>query len=82
VLDYLVAGVLLYLVMVCLGELSERMRVSGSFPAHATHFIGPANGVLTGWVYWLSEAPPVGLDFNAAARLLTRCVPGVPVWLW
>ncbi len=31
VLAYLVAGVLMYLVMVCLGELSVQMPVSGSF---------------------------------------------------
>ena len=42
ILAYLVAGLLMYLVMVCLGELSVQMPVSGSFQAHATKFIGPA----------------------------------------
>lgn len=53
VLAYLVAGVLMYLVMVCLGELSVQMPVSGSFQAHATRFIGPATGFMIGWVYWM-----------------------------
>lgn len=57
VLAYLVAGVLMYLVMVCLGELSVQMPVSGSFQAHATRFIGPATGFMIGWVYWMSQPP-------------------------
>lgn len=56
------AGVLMYLVMVCLGELSVQMPVSGSFQAHATRFIGPATGFMIGWVYWMSWASTVGLN--------------------
>ncbi len=82
VLAYLVAGVLMYLVMVCLGELSVQMPVSGSFQAHATRFIGPATGFMIGWVYWMSWASTVGLEFTAAGMLMTRWFPEVPVWLW
>jgi arginine/ornithine permease len=49
IIAYLVAGLLMYLVMVCLGELSLVMPVSGSFQAHATKFIGPATGFTVGW---------------------------------
>ncbi|MFP3393669.1 amino acid permease, partial [Brevibacillus sp. SIMBA_076] len=53
---YLVGGLLMYMVMVCLGELSVVMPVSGSFQAHAERFIGPASGFMIGWTYWLSWA--------------------------
>lgn len=66
ILSYLVAGFLMYLVMVCLGELSVQMPVSGSFQAHATKYIGPATGFMIGWVYWMSWATTVGLEFTAA----------------
>ena len=82
VLCYLGAGVLMYLVMVCLGELSVQMPVSGSFQAHATRFIGPATGFMIGWVYWMSWATTVGLEFTAAGMLMTRWFPDVPVWYW
>lgn len=82
ILAYLVAGLLMYLVMVCLGELSVQMPVSGSFQAHATRFIGPATGFMIGWVYWMSWASTVGLEFTAAGMLMTRWFPDVPIWVW
>ncbi|WP_449432687.1 amino acid permease [Pseudomonas putida] len=82
VLAYLVAGLLMYLVMVCLGELSVQMPVSGSFQAHATRYIGPATGFMIGWVYWMSWATTVGLEFTAAGMLMTRWFPETPVWYW
>lgn len=82
ILAYLVAGLLMYLVMVCLGELSVQMPVSGSFQAHATRFIGPATGFMIGWVYWMSWASTVGLEFTAAGMLMTRWFPDVPIWIW
>ena len=68
--------------MVCLGELSVQMPVSGSFQAHATKFIGPATGFMIGWVYWMSWATTVGLEFTAAGMLMTRWFPEVPIWYW
>ncbi|APC21145.1 amino acid permease [Pseudomonas protegens] len=82
ILSYLVAGFLMYLVMVCLGELSVQMPVSGSFQAHATKYIGPATGFMIGWVYWMSWATTVGLEFTAAGMLMQRWFPGVPIWYW
>jgi arginine/ornithine permease len=82
ILAYLVGGLLMYLAMVCLGELSVVMPVSGSFQAHATKFIGPATGFVLGWVYWLSWALYVGLEFVAAGVLMKRWFPDVPVWIW
>lgn len=82
ILAYLVAGLLMYLVMVCLGELSVQMPVSGSFQTHATKFIGPATGFMIGWVYWMSWATTVGLEFTAAGMLMTRWFPEVPIWYW
>jgi arginine/ornithine permease len=82
ILAYLVGGLLMYLAMVCLGELSVVMPVSGSFQAHATRFIGPATGFVVGWVYWLSWAMYVGLEFVAAGVLMKRWFPDVPVWIW
>ena len=72
----------MYLAMVCLGELSVIMPVSGSFQAHATKFIGPGTGFMIGWVYWLSWALYVGLEFIAAGLLMKRWFPDVPIWIW
>ena len=79
---YLFGGLVMYLVMICLGELSVVMPVSGSFQAHAERFIGPATGFMIGWTYWLSWAIYVGLEFIAAGLLMARWFPDVPVWIW
>lgn len=82
IVAYLVGGLLMYLAMVCLGEVSVQMPVSGSFQAHATKYIGPATGFTVGWVYWLSWALYVGLEFVAAGVLMQRWFPDVPIWIW
>lgn len=82
ILAYLVGGLLMYLAMVCLGELSVIMPVSGSFQAHATKFISPATGFVVGWIYWLSWALYVGLEFVAAGLLMKRWFPDIPTWIW
>jgi len=82
ILAYLVAGLLMYLVMACLGELSVEMPVSGSFQVHATRYIGPATGFMIGWVYWMSWVSTVGLEFTATGMLMERWFPGVPIWIW
>ncbi|MDT4848497.1 GABAperm: GABA permease [compost metagenome] len=58
------------------------MPVSGSFQAHATRYVGPATGFMVGWVYWLSWATTVGLEFTAAGMLMDRWFPDVPVAYW
>lgn len=44
VLAYAVGAVLVYLVMMCLGELSVAMPETGAFHVYATRYIGPATG--------------------------------------
>lgn len=82
VLSYLVGGLIMYLVMLCLGELSVTMPVTGSFQTYATKYIGPATGFTVGWLYWLTWVVTVGSEFTAAGLLMQHWFPGVPVWVW
>ena len=81
-ISYLVGGIIMYLTMLCLGELSVAMPVAGSFQTYSTKFIGPATGFAIGWLYWLGWAVTVALEFLAAGQLMQRWFPGSPVWLW
>src|SRR5918994_617117 len=54
ILAYLVGGLIMYLVMLCLGELTVAMPVTGSFQTYATKYIGPATGFTIGLMYWLT----------------------------
>lgn len=82
VLSYLVGGFVMYLVMLCLGELAVAMPESGSFQSYATRLIGPATGFTIGWTYWLGWAVTVGLEFISAGLLMKRWFPDTPVWIW
>ncbi|WP_244527612.1 amino acid permease [Lihuaxuella thermophila] len=82
ILAYLVGGLIMYLVMLCLGELAVAMPEAGSFQTYATKFIGPATGFTVGWMYWLNWAVTVGVEFTAAGMLMKRWFPDVPIWVW
>ncbi|MBN6187647.1 amino acid permease [Aneurinibacillus sp. BA2021] len=82
VLAYLTGGLIMYLVMLCLGELAVAMPVAGSFQTYATKYIGPGVGFTIGWMYWLNWAVTVGVEFTAAGLLMKRWFPDSPVWLW
>ncbi|MCM3771739.1 amino acid permease [Priestia aryabhattai] len=82
ILAYLVGGLMMYLTMLCLGELSVAMPVSGSFQDYATKFINPATGFTIGWMYWLSWGTTVSLELTAIGILMERWFPHTPIWIW
>ncbi|WP_051331238.1 amino acid permease [Aneurinibacillus terranovensis] len=82
VLSYLVGGFIMYLTMLCLGELSVALPVAGSFQTYSTKFIGPATGFTVGWIYWLGWAVTVALELLSAGQLMQRWFPHSPVWMW
>ncbi|WP_017811426.1 MULTISPECIES: amino acid permease [Paenibacillus] len=82
ILAYLVGAVIVYLVMLCLGELSVHMPVTGAFHAYAAKFIGPGTGYMIAWMYWLTWAVALGSEFTAAGLLMQRWFPDTSVWMW
>lgn len=72
----------MYLTMLCLGELTVAMPVSGSFQKYATKFIGPGTGFMIGWLYWLGWAVTVGLELTSIGLMMKRWFPNVDVWVW
>ncbi|WP_424237019.1 amino acid permease [Bhargavaea ginsengi] len=82
ILGYLVGGLILYMVMTCLGELATHMPVTGSFQTYATKFISPSAGFSLGWMYFVGSAATAGVEFTAAGILMQHWYPDVPVWVW
>jgi len=81
-IGYLFGGIILYLVMVCLGELAVYMPVTGSFQTYASKFISPAAGFSLGWMYFIGSATTAGVEFTAAGILMRRWFPDLSVWVW
>lgn len=82
ILAYLLVGFLVYLVMLCLGELTVSMPVTGSFQVYASKYISPSTGFTVGWMYWLNWAVTVSVELTAAGLLMQRWFPDIPVWIW
>lgn len=82
VLSYLIGGLNMYLIMLCLGELAVAYPVAGSFQDYATKFINPATGFTIGWLYWLGWAVTVALELISIGMLMDRWFPDVSLWVW
>ncbi|SFJ38891.1 arginine/ornithine permease [Thermoflavimicrobium dichotomicum] len=81
-LAYTLGGLVMFLVMLCLGELAVAMPVSGSFQAYASKYIGPGTGFTVGIMYWFSWPPTIALDITSIAQMMKRWFPDTDSWVW
>ncbi len=79
-LSFMVGAVVVYLIMLCLGELAVHMPVTGSFHTYATRYIGPGTGFTMAWLYWLTWTVALGSEFTGAGLVAQHWFPDVPVW--
>ncbi|MBT2758172.1 S-methylmethionine permease [Mesobacillus foraminis] len=82
ILSYLIGALVVYLVMLCLGELSVHMPETGAFHSYAAKYIGPGTGFTVAWLYWLTWTVALGSEFTAAGLLMQRWFPSISVWIW
>ncbi|MBM6812490.1 amino acid permease [Limosilactobacillus reuteri] len=82
VIAYLIGALIVYAVMLCLGELSVAMPYTGAFHAYAKNLIGPATGFTVAILYWLTWTIAMGSEFTAAGLIMKRWFPQIPVWWW
>ena len=81
-LAYLIGALVVWLVMVCLGELAVAMPETGAFHVYAARYISPATGYTVAWLYWLTWTVALGSSFTAAGFCMQYWFPQVPVWIW
>ncbi|KZZ84594.1 MULTISPECIES: amino acid permease [Bacillaceae] len=82
ILAYLIGGFVMYLTMLCLGELAVALPHVGSYQKYATKFISPGAGYVVGWMGWLNWSVTVGLELLTVSILMKRWFPDVPAWIW
>lgn len=81
-LAYLIGAIVVYLVMLCLGELSVAMPETGAFHVYAARYLGQATGYTVAWLYWLTWTVALGSSLTAAGFCMQYWFPQSPVWLW
>ncbi len=82
VLAYAVGALIVYLVMMCLAELSVAMPWTGSFHVYTTKFLGPGTGFTVAVLYWLTWTIALGSEFTASGIIMQQWFPNTPVWIW
>lgn len=82
IIAYLIGALLVFSVMLCLGELSVAMPYTGAFHVYAKRYLGPATGFLVAILYWLTWTIALGSEFTAAGLIMQNWFPNTPIWSW
>lgn len=82
IIAYFFGAILVYAVMLCLGELSVAMPYTGSFHVYAKNLLSPATGFTVAILYWLTWTIALGSEFTASGIIMQKWFPGIPVWVW
>lgn len=82
IIAYLIGALIVYSVMLCLGELSVAMPYTGAFHVYAKKYIGEGTGFTVAILYWLTWTIALGSEFTAAGLIMQEWFPHTPVWIW
>jgi lysine-specific permease len=79
---YLIMGMVVYLLMTSLGEMSTLLPISGSFETYASRFVDPALGFTLGWNYWFCWAICVAAELVAGSLIIKFWFPDTNGTIW
>jgi L-asparagine transporter-like permease len=81
ILSYLLGGVVMYVIMRALGELTVHAPNSGAFSHYAYLYVGDYLGFLSGWFAWFEYTIVCMLEVTVVATFLDYWLPGIPHWV-
>lgn len=79
-LAYIIVGVIVYVTMLSLGEMSAFVPIAGSFCTFAGRFVDDALGFALTWNYWFNCAVTTAADVIALQLLLKYWTENFPGW--
>lgn len=74
-------GLLVYIILMALSELTVSRPVRGSFRTYAGLAFGPMASFVVGWLYWTGLVLALSSEATATALFARLFLPGVPIWL-
>lgn len=80
-LSYLVGGIIIFLIVRMLGEMSVEEPVSGSFSYYASKYWGEFPGFLAGWNYWFLYIVVSMAELTAVSIYAAYWFPELPTWI-
>ncbi|MBP9743276.1 MAG: amino acid permease, partial [Burkholderiales bacterium] len=81
ILSYLLGGIVIYIILRALGEMTVDQPVSGSFSQYAHTYIGNYAGFISGWSAWFQYAVVCMAELTAVTVFFDYFVPGIPHWI-
>ncbi|MBQ5832270.1 MAG: amino acid permease, partial [Selenomonadales bacterium] len=82
ILSYLLGGLIVLCVMLCLGELAVAKPVASSFIGYAREHISPVWACGVGWAYWVTWIAYVPSEMIAGGIIMNSFVPEVSQVTW
>ena len=79
-LAYAVGGVIMYIILRALGEMTVHEQNVGSFSYYSYKYIGSFAGFISGWNYWFLYIIVCMLELTASTMLLDFWLPNIPHW--
>jgi AAT family amino acid transporter len=80
-LAYILGGLIIYLTMLCMGELAVAIPISGSFINYTADFISPAFACGVGWSYWISWVAYIPAEC-VAGGIIMQHFTGIDSYVW
>lgn len=80
-LAYILGGLIIYLTMLCMGELAVAIPISGSFITYTADFISPSLACGVGWSYWISWVAYIPAECVAGGIIMEHFT-GVNGYVW
>ena len=77
IIAYLLGGILVYIVLTGLSEMTVAQPAAGSFRTFAEQMYGPVAGFVTGWVYWTGLTLAMSSEAAAVSVFLGAWLPGI-----
>ena len=78
---YIFGGIIVYLTMLCMGELAVAIPISGSFVTYTAEFISPAIACGVGWSYWISWVAYIPAECIAGGIIMQHFT-GINGYIW
>ncbi|MDS1030509.1 amino acid permease [Bacillota bacterium LX-D] len=80
-ISYIIGGIIIFLIMRALGEMSVDYPVAGSFSFYAYQNVGNFAGFFSGWNYWFNYIVVCMAEITAIGAYINFWYPGVPGWI-
>jgi amino acid permease len=80
--SYIIVGIFVYAVIICLGEMTAYIPSSGAFSHYGSRFVDDAFGFALGINYFLQWAFSIPSELVSAAIIIQYWLPNVQSWIW